>query len=310
MPGIYKPHVAMSHDYSQSLRRNESAKDKMDLETLISNNGKGGAFSTSDRVTDIVLSENNIERFENLSSGSSRLSEKTDAKINTIQSVSSLMSDFKDEIMRMRSSTQLPNNTFTVKMDSILDQLESTLNNVPSFSGRSEIYNSRTVDFSLLTGAPDAAIADHSYCLGCKTGTNLHIDDSKSFWDVSALTAGDHMFEEFIRAIRVAKTGNPADKADQTFTDALGLVNGALDKADEALQTTGFLKKTIDQRVKMLTDKKLDTQEFYESISRDDISELYIQSAVNEDNLESLYHLFVRDEKNLQAYRSLISKII
>jgi hypothetical protein len=303
-------YVAMPSDALQKVHRENAQQDKDDIGKLISQNGRGGAFSTSKNISGILSSETKMTKYTNIIATSQKLSDKTSDKLDVIEAVHGLMTDFKDEVMRMRSSTQMNNNMFVTKMDRFLHEVESLLNNAPALAGQSEFYNSKVADFSLLTAAPSATTPDYSYCLGGKTGTELHIDDSTAFWDLSNLTSKDPMFEEFIRAIRLAKSGNPSDKTDIAFKHALDLVDSALESSNTALQSTAFLKKTIDDRILKMTDKNAQTQQFYESIATEDLSELFIKSALNEQSLESFSYLFVNSEKSLKNLRELINRVI
>lgn len=303
-------YVAMPSDALQKVHRENTQQDKDSIGKLISQNGRGGAFSTSKNISDILSCETKITKYTNIIATSQKLSNKTSDKLDVIEAVHGLMKDFKDEVMRVRSSTQMSNSMFSTKMDSFLLQVESLLNNSPALAGQSEFYNSQVADFSLLTVAPSAATPDYSYCLGGKSGTELHIDDSNALWDLSHLTSKDPMFEEFIRAIRLAKSGNPSNKTDIAFKEALDLVDSALESSNNALQSTAFLKKTIDERIIKMTDTNAQTQEFYQSVSTEDLSELFIRSALFDQSLESLSYMFVNSEKSLQKFHELISRVI
>lgn len=302
--------VSMSNEAIQKNRRASLQENKKTTETLISQNGKGGLFSTAQKIPELLDNETKITQYQSFISVANDLSEKTEKKLECIQSIHHLMSDFKDELMFMRSDTQRPKNTFSDRMNNILEQVSSIMNAQHSLSGTSEIYGEKVVDFSLLTNAPSSNTPDYSYALGGDTQTNLHIDLSQAFWDLSSLTAKDPMFEEFIRAVRIAQTGDVNDKADPAFENALTLINSALVHANDKLQDTAFLKKTIDEHVKIMENQKHRLEERNETISGHDITELLIKSALNEEQLESLFYMFARSEKSSQEYRRIIHQLI
>lgn len=308
MSKIY--YVAMPREALQKVQRESAQQENNDIGKLISQNGKGGAFSTSAHISDILLCETKITKYENIISTSQKLSQKISDKLEVIQSLNSMMSDFKDDVMLMRSSTQMQDDMFISKMDNFLLKIESLINNSPALAGQSEFYNMQVVDFSELTDIPSASAVDYSYCLGGKSGTNLHIDESAAFWDLSSLTSQSPMFEEFIRAIRLAKMGDPSDKTNTAFKDALDLVDSALDHSNTSLQSNAYLKKAIDDRIIKMTDVNAQTQAFYQSIASEDLSELFVKSAINDQNLESFYYLFVNAEASLRKFREIINQII
>jgi hypothetical protein len=303
-------YVAMPRDALQKVQRESAQLEKNEIGKLLSQNGQGGAFSTSSNISDVLSCETKITKYTNIIATSQKLSDKVTDKLDVIQSLNELMSGFKDELMIMRSSTQMQDSMFVTKLDNYLKQVESLLNNSPSLAGQSEFYNAKVADFSQLTATPSASTADYSYCLGGKKGTNLHIDNSTAFWDISDLTSQDPMFEEFIRALRLAKMGDPSDKADTAFKDALDLIDSALVHSNTALQSTAYLKKAINDRITKMTDTNAQTQEFYQSIATEDLSELFVKSSLNDQSLESFYYLFVNSEKSLRTFRELINQVI
>ncbi|MBP9752404.1 MAG: hypothetical protein KBD31_01150 [Proteobacteria bacterium] len=303
------PTIYTSPDRFYAEQRAKIEKEKIEVSELIKNNGHGAKFSDYQNASQII----DLEIKQNQTNGYIQASEKMSQKLNSVTDVISkthnLMLKFKQELMTVRNSKESQHNNFQSNIQDIYNQLEQILIN-PFMGGTTELYNDQSVDFSLLTNPPSESLADYSYCLGCESGTNVHIDNTNTLWDISGVTAKDPLFEQFIRSIRLAKLGNETDPKDAYFSKALDLLNVAEQDANNALSSTKQLKETIDEKISIMTSDNEKRQELYETVAVKSLPELIILQAMLNNDLETYYSTHVREMLSMQTLSQITQKLI
>lgn len=249
----------------QQFNQAKLERDKNTISENVQKLGKGGLYYEQDNPLALLnLEIMELAYTEAISDVRNVAAQKITTKDEFINRLSENITEFKHMITEARTDGELPNTNFHLTVQNMLSNLEKDLNDMPEFAGTGELYNIKVVDFSLFTNMPDAALEDYSYALGGGKGEDITIDQQGTTMDIAAVTAKDPAIEKFIRAMRFALQGDPEDKTDSNFLDALNLIDEASIHLTKTKEYIALQSRTLEKSVMEMERGLSELKERYE----------------------------------------------
>lgn len=307
--GIFTAPYSYGYSY-----RNDIMGINADLEKSVCTDGLVGRYSST---TDIALFlKNEIKSINYQSQREANnylparykfMEQQTEEMININLRFSKLLSEARS-VCSIGSGANAIN--LRQNCDNMLDDLTSILNRKLGVNGEVTMagvnsQDNAVVNLKELPSLPSSANADFSYYIG-RNIDNPVTPNVADTVDVLPVTARDESIEMLIRALLIARNGNPNDFNDPSILKAINLCQSVSEKMPILVSKVAINHRKVDRIDESLAQSIEDLLDNMKVAILQDGKEAFIKSISNKESLQISRQLSIQ---NLTEFNNLLQQL-